>query len=129
MSKIVWDDRFSVGNDKIDDQHKSLVNLINQLNEIEEKGGQLSTVFAKLDHYVHSHFTYEEVLLERVSYEDFENHKTEHKSFENWLHSVKVVYSSAGPNAHYIVATVNCYLKDWLITHIMKSDMAFKGVI
>ncbi|WP_417793997.1 hypothetical protein [Terasakiella pusilla] len=49
MQKIVWDERYNLGNPKIDKQHKSLVTLINQLDEIAKKGGQLSTVFEKLD--------------------------------------------------------------------------------
>ncbi len=129
MAKIIWEDRFSVGNEKIDSQHKSLVDLINKLEEIEQKGGQLSQVFEQLDNYVQTHFREEEKLLQLADYDDLEAHKLKHQEFETWLHSVKVVYKSAGPNAHYITATVNHFLQEWLVEHILKSDMAYKGHI
>lgn len=127
MAYLQWRSEYSVGNDQLDAQHKVLIELINRLQDIEEQGGQLETVFKKLDWYVAIHFRDEERLMKAANLNSLSPHIEEHREFSAWLKSVKAVYGSSGSNAHYIAGTVNQYLRSWLLNHILKSDMAYKG--
>ena len=75
---LVWKDEYSVGIEAMDDDHKKLLNLINQLQtavhyytgkEFEEKA------LDELVDYTKTHFKREELLLEENDYADLEAHK------------------------------------------------------
>ncbi|MCW8847633.1 MAG: bacteriohemerythrin [Sedimenticola sp.] len=129
MSKLEWSDSYSVGVPRLDAQHKVLIRIINQLEEERRTGGLIVAVFAELRRYVKEHFRDEEVMLEAAGYADLEEHKVGHRQFEEWLTSIEMVYNSGGASAYYIAESVHEFLKDWLITHILAKDMAYKETL
>lgn len=129
MSKLEWSDSYSVGVPRLDAQHKVLIRIINQLEEERRTGGLIVAVFAELRRYVKEHFMDEEVMLEAAGYADLEEHKVGHRQFEEWLTSIEMVYNSGGASAYYIAESVHEFLKDWLITHILAKDMAYKETL
>jgi hemerythrin len=129
MSKLEWSDSYSVGVPRLDAQHKVLIRIINQLEEERRTGGLIVAVFAELRRYVKEHFRDEEIMLEAAGYADLEEHKVGHRQFEEWLTSIEMVYNSGGASAYYIAESVHEFLKDWLITHILAKDMAYKETL
>ncbi|MDF1529165.1 MAG: bacteriohemerythrin [Sedimenticola sp.] len=129
MSKLEWSDSYSVGVPRLDAQHKVLIRIINQLEEERRTGGLIVAVFAELRRYVKEHFRDEEVMLEAAGYADLEEHKVGHRQFEEWLTSIEMVYNSGGASAYYIAESVHEFLKDWLITHILAKDVAYKETL
>ena len=83
---VEWKDDYSVGIDSIDQQHKKLLNLINQLQTAVDysTGEQFEReALDELVDYTKTHFTYEEGLMRDNDYPDFEPHKAQHeKMFE-----------------------------------------------
>jgi len=79
---IQWKDEYNVGIDSIDQQHRKLVNLINQLQTaVDYSTGEEfeREALDELVDYTLTHFGYEEGLMEKYGYPEFEPHKAQHK--------------------------------------------------
>jgi len=129
MAYFEWNDSYSVGIASLDAQHKVLINLINRLNDIEQRGGSLTDVLNRLDWYVHHHFSFEESLLTAAHYRGLKGHIAEHREFERWLRSSRRAVSAGGAEAREMGKLINDYLKDWLSQHILIVDMDYKSVL
>lgn len=129
MAYFDWDDSYSVGVASLDAQHKELIKLINRLNDIEQRGGDLTDVLNRLDWYVRHHFSFEESLLRAAHYQGLEGHIAEHREFERWLRSSRRAVRAGGAEARDIGKIINDYLKDWLRQHILVVDMDYKSVL
>lgn len=129
MEQIEWKDDYNIGIDEIDRQHQQLVALINRLAQAEDEGGMIAYVFDDLDLYVKEHFRAEEELLRKNGYADFQAHKEEHRTFEEWLGAVRQSFNLGGSSAHLIAQSMNAYLRNWLINHILESDMAYRDTV
>jgi len=129
MARLEWSESYSVGVQKLDAQHKVLIRIINQLEEERRTGGLIVSVFAELRRYVREHFRDEEQMMADAGYPGLEAHREGHRQFEEWLTSIEMVYNSGGASTYYIAESVHDFLKDWLITHILAADMAYKNVL
>lgn len=80
---MMWNDDMSVGVPVLDEDHKTLIRLLNDYTEaLENDEGLMVTdsIFAALGDYVHYHFTREESILEQAGYPQLEEHKADRKS-------------------------------------------------
>ena len=94
-SYIVWKDEYSVGLDSIDQQHRKLINLINQLTTaVDYSTGEEfeREALADVVEYTKTHFTYEEGLMEDNGYPDFEAHKAQHRAMIAEVEAVLAEY-------------------------------------
>ncbi|TVM32323.1 bacteriohemerythrin [Oceanidesulfovibrio marinus] len=122
---IVWSDKLSVGIDSIDDQHKILVDLINELNEAmkQRKANEaIIDVLDRLKNYVVEHFANEEKLFDRYGYPETKSHKEIHTMFVD-----KVVEFDKALKAGSVTLSMEImkFLKDWLTGHIMGTDKKY----
>ncbi|MDH3228541.1 MAG: bacteriohemerythrin [Alphaproteobacteria bacterium] len=120
MAAMEWQDSFSVGNEKMDDQHKGLVDLVNLLDDEDMTGIALE----RLKSYVQEHFRDEERLLQAAGYPDLDEQKIQHKEFEDWLAQTHQSYVT-GSGSKTLRQDVQEYLKSWLTEHILESDKAY----
>lgn len=88
-AKFVWNDRFNIGVESIDKEHKRLFKIINKLYIFKEEEGssqwacQEGIKFFK-KHAV-EHFEDEENYMESIGYEWLEQHRFLHKGFRDVL--------------------------------------------
>lgn len=78
MGKYQWDDSLSVGVELIDDQHKLLIQRLNDVNDaIEESLGETQIVktLEFLIQYTDYHFSTEEKNMKATEYPGYESHK------------------------------------------------------
>ena len=129
MTKLEWKPEYSVGNEAIDNDHKALFALVKELDTAGPGSTSLGDIFGRLDDYVQFHFAREEALMERGGYPDLEAHKKEHQEFIDWLEVVKLTYQRASESRFMIGDSVNRFLQDWLIEHIMEEDMKYRDFI
>ena len=126
---IEWKDEYSVGLDSIDQQHKKLVNLINQLTTaVDYSTGEEfeREALAELVDYTKTHFTYEEGLMEDNGYPDFEAHRAQHREMIAEVEAVLAEYEED----HDAAMRHACgYLKDWLINHINGTDKQYSSFL
>ena len=122
---FVWSDGLSVGIQEIDEQHKELVNLLNQLHRaVGEKLGAAAarTVLDELVEYTQAHFMLEESLMRASNYPDFAAH---HKSHEGLMSQVRELQDALDVGEAEIGSDLLKFLKGWLVGHINESDKRF----
>lgn len=122
MSLLAWNPMFSVGVKEIDDQHKRLIELANQLNDAMGAGkgrAVLDKVFSELVSYTQSHFQTEEKLMGQIGYSNAVAHKAEHKSLVAAVADLKQKHDKGDV---VLTSQVMSFLRDWLTKHILNSD-------
>ena len=128
---IVWDDRFSVGIKVIDDQHKELTRLTNELyhgclgGDGMAKEYFMNIIRATVD-YTKYHFSAEEVMMAKVQYPEMGEHKKAHESF------IKKILSDVQDfqeGRKFVPNNFVRYLRDWILSHIAVMDKRFGSYI
>ena len=123
MSKFVeWSDELSVGIEEIDNQHKVLVDLVNEMNEaIQHRRGNevVREILSRLADYTRIHFAVEESLMRILGYAGYEAHKVQH---EELLGHVLELQDKVHSGRAAIGFELMHFLKFWLTKHIMESD-------
>jgi hemerythrin-like metal-binding protein len=119
--RLVWSDLFSVGNELIDEDHKILINRMNQLHAAVLTCGheQIRQALTALDQHARAHFAREETLMEKSSFPDEAIHRDAHLHLLHALemHTGKILGGKAG-QAEEIFQT----LKNWVQEHIVTLD-------
>ncbi len=125
MEIVKWTEEYSVGITEIDNQHKGLVILINELFTLMTEGkakDNLNEIFEHLTDYTKKHFFSEETMLFKYAYPEFEQHKLEHLKFIEKLNSFKSDFNKGKVT---ISIEILNFLKDWLLNHIKFSDKKY----
>ena len=126
---VEWKDSYSVGIDSIDQQHRKLLNLINQLQTaVDYSTGELfeREALDELVEYTKTHFSYEEGLMKDNDYPDFVAHKAQH---EKMFKKVSEVLSEYENDKDTAMANAASYLKDWLVHHINGTDKEYSSYL
>lgn len=125
MEKIRWEDAFTVGNEVIDQQHKELIGIINQLIDDPEAGytsETISDLLTQATRYAVEHFRAEEAYMEEIRYPSLAVHRQEHKNFLIKITNatMHVMEKKEGPT------DLLFFFKTWFVHHILYSDMKYK---
>lgn len=129
MDLIYWKPDYSVGNKTMDDQHKVLLGMLNELFDHMAKGtgpDQLEKTFDQMTKYARSHFLEEETLMARYGYKDIEQHKREHQVFTARISELRFKFMSG--NKTMAIEVVN-FLKEWLLKHICGTDQKYSSIL
>lgn len=122
---IKWSDAdYSTGLNTIDEQHKKLIDLINEIYQsfLDYRHLEVTAdVLDKLEDYAKFHFAFEENLFRKLGYEEAEEHIAGHRAFTDKIQEFKRMMA-AGTDATF---TITNYLRDWLRTHIQKEDRKY----
>ncbi len=122
---IEWSNELSVGIEEIDEQHKVLVDLLNQIHEaIQQRQGADVTrqIVEKLGEYTRIHFAVEESLMRILHYPAYERHKEEHDRLIGQLGDFRTKIESGKSSISFELAH---FLKVWLTKHIMEADKRY----
>jgi len=124
--KAVWDDAYSVGFSAIDDQHKKLVIMINDLFQMDKDGSNatkasFAKAFSNAGDYAQTHFHDEEEILEKAGYPDLSDHKKEHVIFINEVWKQFSLFNDGNESTVGLAR----FLKKWLLTHIAVRDKKY----
>jgi hemerythrin len=122
-----WEERFSVGNNTLDLQHKRLLEICNQLAEcIEMEGRSADTrfheVLNELAVYGKNHFITEEHLLQQLAYPALGDQIGEHGAYQDKLSGVLI----DAVRGKLEKIELQEFLSHWWVDHILGSDMQYK---
>jgi len=130
MSLMHWDESFSVGIEKFDEEHQQLVAMLNELFEAVQAGrGRegLGEIMDRLIDYTKFHFANEEHYLLKHGYPDLEAHKEEHRILTRQVEEMLRKYRS-GATAMLSMEVLH-FLKSWLTNHIKGTDKQYGGYL
>ncbi len=120
-----WEDSFSVGIKKIDEQHKKLISMINDFHVSLSKGHgkkALSRILEELASYVEEHFSTEENYMQEFDYPGYIAHKREH---DNFTSKVLQIYEEYQEGKEVVTLELLDFLKKWLKNHILGTDQKY----
>ena len=119
---VAWNRSFCVGIDLIDEHHRYLFDLTNDLFDvIHEKRGsrEVARVLKALDQYAQVHFRAEERMMAHYGYAEEACQQVQHRAFEEKLEEF---YAELHDNPLTAQFDVLLYLREWLIRHIKVED-------
>jgi len=120
-----WEEKYSVGIQSIDRQHKEIFNYLNSLLDALKLGQAdkvLLQIVLELEKYAFVHFQKEEFFFERFKYSGAKEHIQEHQFFMQKVTSLK---SELKSGKMVISIELLNFLKDWIDNHILISDKAY----
>jgi hemerythrin len=116
---LVWDDRYLVGHQAMDDTHREFVELVNTMLEADED--RFATALAAFATHVEAHFEDERQLMERYGFPARDCHVDEH---ERVLASVREVRALVADGDVQTGRELAQALADWFPGHTDYMDSA-----
>ncbi|MDR1107591.1 MAG: bacteriohemerythrin [Spirochaetaceae bacterium] len=128
---VEWDDRYLIGIPLVDDQHKELIRLTNELYESCLLGDEAAretfkSAIRKLVDYVKFHFGAEERILKNINYPEFAVHKRQHEDF---VRQVLEEVKNFEEGKKFVPNIFVRFLRDWILTHIAMEDKKYAEYI
>ena len=125
MTFMPWSTDIAVGLSDVDEQHRWLVDCINQLHtelsgDAPDKAVIGETLEGLMD-YTMNHFIMEEDLFERHAYPETLAHKAQHNQFTGTIMEALTAFEDGQNVSHDILE----FLKTWLFQHIMRTDKSY----
>jgi hemerythrin-like metal-binding protein len=120
-----WGDKLKIGISQVDEQHKELVKMVNELHcamKMKMGAKEAGQILARLAEYTVYHFKTEEDLFEEHLYPERTEHKIIHDSLVEKVIEFKTEFEE-GRAA--LSMDLMQFLTDWLREHIMKTDKAY----
>jgi hemerythrin len=124
---VKWSSTFSVGIKLIDDQHKGLLNLVNDLynhstgDEATERVYFQKVIQAAVN-YVKVHFATEEKIMIATKFPGYAEHKKAHDTF---VLTVVDNIRDFEAGKKFTLASFTKFLKEWILTHIAIMDKQY----
>ncbi len=128
---FAWREYMSVGNAKIDNDHKYLISIINTIEaaiNCEASNQALSAYVSQLFDYSYKHFQREEQYQDEIMFPDREAHKKEHKDLMEQIKQIHENLKSHEDTKAYRFITPGLVriLKDWLMNHFTQEDIKMR---
>ena len=122
-----WNQTYNIGIDVIDNQHRQILDYINALEQVKNTGqrDKIKEVLEDLIDYTQSHFSFEENLLEQVSYQYLPSHRGIHDLFVKRLNDYRLKFEKG----ESIEKDLYRLLSKWLINHIQVADQRFGAFV
>ncbi len=126
MPRIYWDGSLETGDDIVDNQHRTMIEMFNGLLDADARADAdqyLPTALEALSEYVSTHFSAEEKLMRQHSYPDAASakHIEQHRELSRRTRAMIVDYSAGRMESISPVVDLLC---DWLADHISTCDRA-----
>ena len=120
-----WRRDFELNIREMDNQHRELVSIINQLQGAINQGKgkeELAQILDNLLNYTDYHFAAEEKLMKKHAYPGFDEHRRKHAAMREKVVSLVREYNQGRVSMAFSVLK---FLQDWLSKHIMGTDKQY----
>jgi len=126
LSKALeWDNSFATGIRSIDDQHRKLFDMVNDLHDaMQQKRSKdaIGQILNRLIEYTGSHFAHEEDAFRKTRYPDEASHKQEHSKLVGQVLDLQGKFNAGEA---VLTQSVIEFLQGWLINHIKGTDKRY----
>jgi hemerythrin len=122
---VKWNDAYLTGVPLLDEQHKRIINLANNLFRVclgDEQNARIDFALAvkQFVYYVNYHFSEEERIMTQWAYPGLGEQKKDHEKFiKEVLLNIRIFESGQNFDPEQFV----CFIRDQILTHIAIPDM------
>lgn len=129
---LVWSDEYATGEPTIDLQHQQLFESVNELGDLVAagtfNGPDVDRLTKFLATYVTSHFSFEEVCMNKYKCPIADQNKAAHEGFLTLYTEFLENYKASGGSLEDLKSLHNT-AEDWLVSHIMKVDTHLRACV
>ena len=125
---LQWSDAFATGHDLVDNDHRKLIDSLNELeNALKEGAGKetIGKILEFLNNYTREHFAREEAHMQAVACPAYAENCREHtlliSRLDVWLMRLEQGTSIT------LVLEVHREISNWIRGHILKTDCKLRG--
>jgi len=125
MDRVSWSDELLIGNSHLDEQHKHLIKLLDQLILASENPSLTdvsSALLAELMDTARTHFQDEEDFMAEHDFSAISEHKALHIEF---MDKADELIQSSNLAADSVPSSLITFLRKWLIEHILVEDRKY----
>jgi len=129
MSLLQWKPEYSVGVISMDDEHREMIDLINEIyGELKANSDpdQIEQCLGDIFSTISMHFALEERLMKKSSYAEYQAHKDDH---ENLLDQVRDLMDDFAADTSSGAVKLEQRLSDWFAGHFSTFDARLHGVL
>lgn len=129
MAYFEWADDLVIDHGPIDQDHRHLIDLVNELHTATSQGcGQdvVGDILSRLAQYTHEHLRREEHVMASVGFPHLAGHQKGHEKFVEDLVSLQAKYERGSITT---AAQLSALLRDWLSLHIRRSDRELRDYL
>lgn len=120
MEISTWKDNLRIGIDKIDSQHQKLLELLDQcIQKSKLSKAEFEPVLNDMKFSADTHFRAEEQLMQTLNYPELEEHRKQHRLFEENLGLLETEVNNWQKPT---IVTLTSLLRDWFVQHILDFD-------
>lgn len=125
MSLFTWESKYDIGVTSMNEEHKKLIDLMNQLytqnSENADKATQARTL-SRLADFTKTHFQHEENYMASIHYPELKTHQLIHGDLLKKLAEHKAEFEKAGGT---LTPGFFAFLRRWLGAHILGIDAKY----
>jgi hemerythrin-like metal-binding protein len=125
--RIEWSKEFSIGNNKIDKDHIIIINLVNKLIDIIERGlgsTEFARILTEMIDYSLNHFKKEEAYMIKLGYPSLSQHQKAHRTYLYKATMFNVEFMEKNQIDPWKIVE---FLINWWENHIQKVDADYEA--
>jgi hemerythrin-like metal-binding protein len=125
MPILHWQERYATGIQIIDDQHRQLIQTLNELFDLLQSSAPLDQISQNLECLMAcaaNHFQTEESVMEENGYPDISRHLEEHRILTRKIQEFRAHFSSPEPPTTLELSRL---VGDWMSHHLGEVDMGY----
>ncbi|HTR00784.1 MAG TPA: hemerythrin family protein [Candidatus Acidoferrum sp.] len=124
MNTFDWNESLRLGISRMDDDHRKIIDCMNELGEVVEAGGKLAEIersFTRLIDCTRRHFADEERYMQSMNYDRLQPHQMIHRKLLDELEQHFRSFMDSGQ----VGDNVFRFLRFWLRSHICGIDKQY----
>lgn len=123
---LLWSEEFSVGVPQLDDDHRTLFELVETLAAAADPVPLelINGILDALAEYVVAHFTREEAHQAALGFPELAKHRELHQQLLARMEAFRA--RLATDPAGFDVPALRVFLRRWLVSHILHEDMRYR---
>jgi len=122
-----WNTEMSIGNNNIDKDHKTLIEVYNDLVDLmalNNSREKFAVILSKMTDYTLKHFKKEEAYMEQFNFPDLKEHREYHNEYT--LKVAMYNFDLLGPNPPDPQEIIE-FLEKWWRNHILNIDRQYEN--
>ena len=126
---MLWNKNLETGNEIVDNQHKEIFKLVQDVldsDAFENRQEKVEAALNFLAKYAVMHFASEEKLMQECNYPEYVSHKAMHDNFVKEVSEFVLSFEKDGESVDVSDVITN-FVYSWLIEHVMHSDKKMAG--